>query len=78
MVGGPNEFIMEEKLDGERIQLHMRGSGAEWFYCSRKAKDYSELAGVLELTAAYLYGSHIGEGSLTQFIGNVFQDNVRK
>lgn len=34
---------MEEKLDGERIQLHMRGGGAEWFYCSRKAKDYSEL-----------------------------------
>lgn len=32
---------MEEKLDGERIQLHMRGSGTEWFYCSRKAKDYS-------------------------------------
>lgn len=32
---------MEEKLDGERMQLHMRGSGAQWFYCSRKAKDYS-------------------------------------
>lgn len=41
-MGAPNEeFIMEEKLDGERIQLHMRGSGTEWFYCSRKAKDYS-------------------------------------
>lgn len=34
---------MEEKLDGERMQLHMRGKGAQWFYCSRKAKDYSEL-----------------------------------
>lgn len=33
---------MEEKLDGERMQLHMRGSAAQWFYCSRKAKDYSE------------------------------------
>lgn len=32
---------MEEKLDGERMQLHMRGNGAEWYYCSRKAKDYS-------------------------------------
>lgn len=42
LVGGPdNKFIMEEKLDGERIQLHIRNSGAEWFYCSRKAKDYS-------------------------------------
>lgn len=40
-IGAPKEFIMEEKLDGERIQLHMRGNGAQWFYCSRKAKDYS-------------------------------------
>jgi ATP-dependent DNA ligase len=27
------EFIIEEKLDGERIQLHKRGN--EYFYCSR-------------------------------------------
>ena len=27
------EFIMEEKLDGERMQLHKRGK--EYFYCSR-------------------------------------------
>ncbi|OCF31187.1 DNA ligase 4 [Kwoniella heveanensis BCC8398] len=67
LVGGPNtEFIMEEKLDGERMQLHMRGSGAQWFYCSRKAKDYT-----------YLYGAHIGEGSLTQHIAGAFQDDVR-
>ena len=26
-------FILEEKLDGERIQLHRRGN--EYFYCSR-------------------------------------------
>ena len=45
LVGAPNkEFVMEEKLDGERMQLHMRGSGAQWFYCSRKAKDYSKMA----------------------------------
>jgi DNA ligase-4 len=45
LVGGPNaEFIMEEKLDGERMQLHMRDSGAQWYYCSRKAKDYSVLS----------------------------------
>jgi DNA ligase-4 len=43
LVGGPtSEFVMEEKLDGERMQLHMRGSGAQWYYCSRKAKDYSK------------------------------------
>ncbi|WWD08963.1 hypothetical protein V865_007078 [Kwoniella europaea PYCC6329] len=67
LIGGPTtEFIMEEKLDGERMQLHMRGSGAQWFYCSRKAKDYT-----------YLYGAHIGEGSLTQHIAGAFQDGVR-
>lgn len=27
---------------------------------------------------AYLYGSHVGEGSLTQFISGVFNDNVHK
>ena len=26
-------FFLEEKLDGERIQLHKRGN--EYFYCSR-------------------------------------------
>ncbi|WWC58136.1 uncharacterized protein I303_100671 [Kwoniella dejecticola CBS 10117] len=67
LVGGPNtEFVMEEKLDGERMQLHMRGSGAQWFYCSRKAKDYT-----------YLYGAHIGEGSLTQHISSAFSEAVR-
>lgn len=30
---GGAEFIMEEKLDGERMQLHKRGN--EYFYCSR-------------------------------------------
>jgi DNA ligase-4 len=43
LVGAPNEFVMEEKLDGERMQLHMRGNGAQWVYWSRKAKDYSTL-----------------------------------
>ena len=31
---GERNFIIEEKLDGERIQLHKRG--AEYFYCSRR------------------------------------------
>ena len=29
----PKEFYIEEKMDGERIQLHKRGN--EYFYCSR-------------------------------------------
>ena len=28
--------------------------------------------------SAYLYGAHIGEGSLTQHIGTVFHEGVRK
>ncbi|KAL7418712.1 DNA ligase (ATP) [Cryptotrichosporon argae] len=66
LVGAPSEFVMEEKLDGERIQLHMRGSGAQWAYYSRKSKDYT-----------YLYGAHVGEGSLTQHIAGALQDGVR-
>ncbi|WVQ76196.1 hypothetical protein IAR50_005859 [Cryptococcus sp. DSM 104548] len=67
LVGAPHkEFIMEEKLDGERIQLHMRGNGAQWFYCSRKAIDYT-----------YLYGAHPGQGSLTKYITDIFQNQVR-
>lgn len=31
-------FILEEKLDGERIQLHRRGN--EYFYCSRFVLDF--------------------------------------
>jgi ATP-dependent DNA ligase len=37
-------FFLEEKLDGERIQLHKRGN--EYFYCSRS---------VLRLTEAPLF-----------------------
>ncbi|KAG6335727.1 hypothetical protein ID866_3351, partial [Astraeus odoratus] len=56
-------FIIEEKLDGERIQLHRRGN--EYFYCSRKGKDYT-----------YLYGKHVGEGSLTPYIDGAFDERI--
>ncbi|KAH9000515.1 ATP dependent DNA ligase domain-containing protein [Lactarius akahatsu] len=56
-------FILEEKLDGERIQLHRRGN--EYFYCSRKGKDYS-----------YLYGNHVGTGSLTPYIDAAFDKRI--
>ncbi|KAI0741954.1 ATP dependent DNA ligase domain-containing protein [Daedaleopsis nitida] len=58
-------FIIEEKLDGERIQLHKRGN--EYFYCSRKGKDYT-----------YLYGKHVGTGSLTPYIDAAFDDRVEE
>ncbi|RXW22137.1 hypothetical protein EST38_g3713 [Candolleomyces aberdarensis] len=62
---GNNEFIIEEKLDGERMQLHKRGN--EYFYCSRKGKDYT-----------YLYGKHVGTGSLTPFIDAAFDPRVEE
>ncbi|TFY80530.1 hypothetical protein EWM64_g3481 [Hericium alpestre] len=62
---GGRTFIIEEKLDGERMQLHRRGN--EYFYCSRKGKDYT-----------YLYGSHIGTGSLTPFIDEAFDERVEE
>ena len=79
---GGRTFVIEEKLDGERIQLHKRGN--EFFYCSRfsdipqidvfihlhphrKAKDYT-----------YLYGKHIGEGSFTPHIAECFDPRVEE
>ncbi|GLB41800.1 putative DNA ligase [Lyophyllum shimeji] len=60
---GGTEFFIEEKLDGERMQLHKRGN--EYFYCSRKGKDYT-----------YLYGKHVGTGSLTPFIDKAFDPRI--
>ncbi|KAG9094130.1 DNA ligase (ATP) [Ceratobasidium sp. 392] len=60
----PNgEFVIEEKLDGERMQLHKRGNA--YFYSSRKGKDYT-----------YLYGAHVGTGSLTPHIHTAFDERI--
>jgi DNA ligase-4 len=67
-------FWIEEKLDGERMQLHMIEDssvpgGKVFGFWSRKAKDY-----------AYLYGKHFqGDeaGALTRFIEDAFTRNVR-
>ena len=69
-----NNFWIEEKLDGERMQLHMMedpaAPGGRLFgFWSRKAKDYT-----------YLYGKYLeGEesGALTRFISDAFGKNVR-
>lgn len=55
----PGELLIEEKLDGERIQLHKRGNTYKYF--SRTAKDYT-----------YLYGGTTNEGSLTPYIHDQF------
>jgi DNA ligase-4 len=69
-----DSFWIEEKLDGERMQLHMmedpESPGGRLFgFWSRKAKDY-----------AYLYGKHLqgdDAGALTRFIQDAFSKNVR-
>lgn len=66
-------FWIEEKLDGERMQLHMIedddiSGGKRFGFWSRKAKDYT-----------YLYGSgfHDENAALTRHIKNAFHDGVR-
>lgn len=79
MEGKP--FIIEEKLDGERMQLHKRGES--YFFCSRfdiqsliepntplnpsirKGKDYT-----------YLYGADDSSGSLTPYIKDAFDERI--
>lgn len=67
------EFWIEEKLDGERMQMHMIEDdtipgGKRFCFWSRKAKDYT-----------YLYGSGFQDESsaLTQHIKNAFDPLIR-
>lgn len=68
-----DEFWIEEKLDGERMQLHMIsddsiGGGKRFAFWSRKAKDYT-----------YLYGnSFVDENSaLTRHLKHAFDERVQ-
>ena len=65
-------FWIEEKLDGERMQMHMDhnddiAGGFEFKFWSRKAKDYT-----------YLYGEGLEDstGALTKHMANAFQSGV--
>lgn len=65
-------FWIEEKLDGERMQLHMVSDenvagGRRFTFWSRKAKDYT-----------YLYGNGFLDenGALTRHIQNAFHEGV--
>jgi DNA ligase 4 len=65
-------FWIEEKLDGERMQLHMETDdsvegGKKFSFWSRKAKDYT-----------YLYGNgfHDPNGALTRHLKDAFVDGV--
>ncbi|KAI0378701.1 ATP-dependent DNA ligase [Hypomontagnella monticulosa] len=70
---GDDEFWIEEKLDGERMQLHMEEDdsvpgGKKFKFWSRKAKDYT-----------YLYGESFNDAnaSLTRHLKGAFADGVR-
>lgn len=67
------EYWIEEKLDGERMQLHMERDenvpgGFRFGFWSRKGKDYT-----------YLYGSSYEDdkSSLTRFIKGAFEPRVK-
>lgn len=68
-----DEFWIEEKLDGERMQLHMMEDdsicgGSKFGFWSRKAKDYT-----------YLYGEGFDDGNsaLTRHLKTAFHEGVR-
>ncbi|KAI0004856.1 ATP-dependent DNA ligase [Xylariaceae sp. FL0662B] len=70
---GDDEFWMEEKLDGERMQLHMQeddsvSGGKRFCFWSRKTKDYT-----------YLYGESFNDErcALTRHLKNAFAPGVR-
>lgn len=68
------EFWIEEKLDGERMQMHVVSDpslvgGYRFAFWSRKAKDYT-----------YLYGSSLDPNepsALTRHLSGVFDEGVR-
>lgn len=72
--GKENDFWIEEKLDGERMQLHMLEDGStqggkRFCFWSRKAKNYT-----------YLYGEGLYDemnSSLTRHLKNAFAPGVR-
>ncbi|CAI7664816.1 unnamed protein product [Penicillium glandicola] len=66
-------FWIEEKMDGERMQLHMApdestNGGRKFGFWSRKAKEYT-----------YLYGNgiHDENGALTRHLKDAFVDGVQ-
>lgn len=68
---GDTEYWIEEKLDGERMQMHMEEDenhpgGRRFRFWSRKAKDYT-----------YLYGDGFedDQSALTRHLKNGFHPN---
>ncbi|KKA26523.1 hypothetical protein TD95_004835 [Thielaviopsis punctulata] len=69
---GDAEFWIEEKLDGERMQMHMQTDpqvpgGKRFCWFSRRTKDYT-----------YLYGSNLEErdSALTKYLKGCFDERL--
>lgn len=59
-----NEFFIEEKMDGDRMIMHMENSRFKFY--SRRTKDYT-----------LLYGANLQIGSLTKHLRNAFNPKVK-
>ena len=59
-----NIFIIETKIDGERMQLHKNGN--EFRYFSRNSNDYTQS-----------FGATRYRGTLTSYISDSFKTNIR-
>ncbi|QLQ82210.1 hypothetical protein HG537_0G04650 [Torulaspora globosa] len=59
-----NDFVIEEKMDGERIQVHYMDFGSTVKFLSRRGIDFS-----------YLYGESITGGPVAQYLK--FNPNVK-
>lgn len=71
--GDDDIFWIEEKLDGERMQLHMMGDesmagGFRFKFWSRKAKEYTHLYGA---------GLEDNSGSITKYMKGAFGEGVQ-
>lgn len=71
--GDDNVYWIEEKLDGERMQMHMERNekypgGFRFQFWSRKGKDYNDL-----------YGEHLEDksGAMTKHLKDAFQRGVQ-
>lgn len=62
---GGAEFWIEEKLDGERMQMHFDNGEFKWW--SRKAKEYT-----------HLYGNSFDNGSVARFAKEAFDERVKR
>lgn len=62
--GFENHFLIEEKLDGDRMLMHMVDGKFRWH--TRRRRDYT-----------LVYGENVHIGSLTKHLSNAFHENVK-